>query len=33
MNLLNAILPGNVGAQEIDAIAARFLAAANPGAQ
>jgi 3-hydroxyisobutyrate dehydrogenase len=31
MNLLNAILPGNPGASEIDAIAARFLAAANPG--
>jgi len=30
MNLLNAILPNNVGAKEIDAVAARFLAAANP---
>lgn len=32
MNLLNAILPGHTGAQEIDAIARRFLTAANPGA-
>ena len=31
MNLLNAVLPDHVGAREIDAIAARFLAAANPG--
>jgi 3-hydroxyisobutyrate dehydrogenase len=31
MNLLKAILPGNPGASEIDAIAARFLAAANAG--
>ncbi len=30
MNLLKAVLPGNVGAKEIDAAAARFLAAANP---
>lgn len=29
MNLLNAILPGHVGAGEIDAVSARFLAAAN----
>ena len=31
MNLLNAVLPDNIGAKEIDAAAARFLAAANPG--
>lgn len=30
MKLLGAILPDHVGAQEIEAIAARFLAAANP---
>lgn len=30
INLLKAILPGNVGAAELDAAAARFLAAANP---
>jgi 3-hydroxyisobutyrate dehydrogenase len=30
MKLLGAILPDHIGAQEIDAIAARFLAAANP---
>lgn len=32
INLLKAIAPGNPGAQEINMIAARFLAAANPGA-
>jgi 3-hydroxyisobutyrate dehydrogenase-like beta-hydroxyacid dehydrogenase len=32
MNLLNAVLPDNIGAKEIDAAAARFLAATNPGA-
>lgn len=31
MNLLKAVLPGHVGADEIAAISARFLAAANPG--
>jgi 3-hydroxyisobutyrate dehydrogenase-like beta-hydroxyacid dehydrogenase len=31
MNLLKAVLPGHVGADELDAISARFLAAANPG--
>jgi len=30
INLLKAILPDNVGAGELDAAAARFLAAANP---
>lgn len=30
MNLLNAILPDNIGTKEIDAVAARFLKAANP---
>lgn len=30
MNLLNAILPGHTGADEIDAVARRFLTAANP---
>ncbi len=30
INLLKAVLPGHVGASELDAIAARFLAAANP---
>lgn len=32
MNLLKSILPDNVGADELDHISARFLAAANPGA-
>lgn len=32
INLLKAVLPDHVGAGELDAIAARFLAAANPGA-
>ena len=31
INLLKAVLPDHVGAGELDAIAARFLAAANPG--
>ncbi|MDR2858730.1 MAG: NAD(P)-dependent oxidoreductase [Novosphingobium sp.] len=31
INLLKAVLPGHVGAGELDAAAARFLAAANPG--
>ena len=31
INLLKAVLPDNVGAQELDAASARFLAAANPG--
>jgi 3-hydroxyisobutyrate dehydrogenase-like beta-hydroxyacid dehydrogenase len=31
MNLLKAVLPGHTGADELDAISARFLAAANPG--
>jgi 3-hydroxyisobutyrate dehydrogenase-like beta-hydroxyacid dehydrogenase len=31
MNLLKAVLPGHIGADELDAISARFLAAANPG--
>jgi 3-hydroxyisobutyrate dehydrogenase-like beta-hydroxyacid dehydrogenase len=31
MNLLGAVLPDHVGADEIAAISARFLAAANPG--
>jgi 3-hydroxyisobutyrate dehydrogenase-like beta-hydroxyacid dehydrogenase len=31
MNLLKAVLPGHEGADEIAAISARFLAAANPG--
>lgn len=31
MNLLKAVLPGHAGADELDAISARFLAAANPG--
>lgn len=30
INLLKAVLPDHTGAQELDAIAARFLAAANP---
>lgn len=30
INLLKAVLPDHVGADELDAIAARFLAAANP---
>ncbi|MFA7602417.1 MAG: NAD(P)-dependent oxidoreductase [Novosphingobium sp.] len=30
INLLKAVLPDDVGAAELDAIAARFLAAANP---
>lgn len=32
INLLKSVLPDNVGANELDAISARFLAAANPGA-
>lgn len=31
INLLKAVLPDHVGSGELDAIAARFLAAANPG--
>jgi 3-hydroxyisobutyrate dehydrogenase-like beta-hydroxyacid dehydrogenase len=31
INLLKAVLPDHTGAQELDAIAARFLTAANPG--
>jgi 3-hydroxyisobutyrate dehydrogenase-like beta-hydroxyacid dehydrogenase len=31
MNLLKAVLPGHTSADELDAISARFLAAANPG--
>jgi 3-hydroxyisobutyrate dehydrogenase-like beta-hydroxyacid dehydrogenase len=30
INLLKAVLPDHVGAQELDAISARFLAVANP---
>lgn len=30
INLLKAVLPGHVGAGELDAVSARFLAAANP---
>ena len=32
INLLKSVLPDNLGASELDAISARFLAAANPGA-
>src|SRR5690606_3129267 len=31
MNLLKAVLPDHTGADELDAVSARFLAAANPG--
>jgi 3-hydroxyisobutyrate dehydrogenase-like beta-hydroxyacid dehydrogenase len=31
INLLKAVLPDHVGADELDAVSARFLAAANPG--